>query len=96
MSADSLLTARASARVDELSAELIEFRRDLHAHPELSWHEERTTGLVAKRLAEAGLVTRPLGSTGLMVDVGTNPGPVIALRADLDALPGHISAVAAV
>ena len=87
MSADSLLTARASARVDELSAELVEFRRDLHAHPELSWHEERTTGLVAKRLAEAGLVTRPLGSTGLMVDVGTNPGPVIALRADLDALP---------
>jgi amidohydrolase len=87
VSADSSLTARASARVDELTTELVEFRRDLHAHPELSWHEERTTGLVAKRLAEAGLVTRPLGSTGLMVDIGTNPGPVIALRADLDALP---------
>ncbi|WP_457113076.1 amidohydrolase [Marmoricola sp. URHA0025 HA25] len=92
MSADSPLTPSeltlgASARVDELSAELVELRRDLHAHPELSWHEERTTGLVAKRLAEAGVVTRQLGSTGLMADIGTNPGPVIALRADLDALP---------
>jgi len=87
VSADSPLISRASARVDELTAELVEFRRDLHAHPELSWHEERTTGLVAKRLAEAGLVTRPLGSTGLMAEIGSNPGPVIALRADLDALP---------
>jgi amidohydrolase len=83
------LTGRASARVDELTAELLEFRRDLHAHPELSWHEERTTGLVAKRLGEAGLVTRPLGSTGLMADIGPadSTGPVIALRADIDALP---------
>jgi amidohydrolase len=93
VSTDSSLTGRASARVDELSTELVEFRRDLHAHPELSWHEERTTSLVAKRLGEAGLVTRPLGSTGLMVDIGPvasgtgSTGPVIALRADLDALP---------
>jgi amidohydrolase len=81
------LSGRASGRVDELTDELLDFRRDLHAHPELSWHEERTTGLVAKRLAEAGLVTRPLGSTGLMADIGPSTGPVIALRADLDALP---------
>ncbi|HEY0904951.1 MAG TPA: amidohydrolase [Marmoricola sp.] len=89
MSADSPLTERAVARVDEVTAELVEFRRDLHAHPELSWHEERTTGLVVKRLAEAGLVTRPLGSTGVMVDIGREDsgGPVVALRADLDALP---------
>ena len=87
VSAHSPFTARAIARVDELTAELVEFRRDLHAHPELSWHEERTTGLVAKRLGEAGLVTRPLGSTGVMVDIGEREGPVIALRADLDALP---------
>lgn len=87
VSPDSPLTARANARVDDLTAELVEFRRDLHAHPELSWHEERTTGLVAKRLGEAGLVARPLGSTGLMVDIGETAGPVIALRADIDALP---------
>lgn len=87
MSADSPLTARTNARVDDLTPELVELRRDLHAHPELSWHEERTTGLVSKRLAEVGLVSQPLGSTGLMVEVGENPGPVIGLRADLDALP---------
>lgn len=96
MSADSPLTqslvGRTNALVDDLAAELVEFRRDLHAHPELSWHEERTTGLVSKRLAEAGLVTRPLGSTGLMVDIGPEPDAgdavqVVALRADLDALP---------
>ena len=95
MSADSPLTpgltpsliGTTSACVDELTAELLEFRRDLHAHPELSWHEERTTSLVTKRLGEAGLVTRPLGSTGVLVDIGENPGPVIGLRADLDALP---------
>jgi amidohydrolase len=81
------LTARTNARVDDLTPELVEMRRDLHAHPELSWHEERTSGLVAKRLAEVGLVAQPLGSTGLMVEVGENPGPVVGLRADLDALP---------
>ena len=80
------LTLGALARVDDLAAELLELRRDLHAHPELSWHEERTTGLVAKRLDEAGLVVRPLGTTGVLVDIGQNAGPVVALRADLDAL----------
>jgi amidohydrolase len=78
---------RVGACVDELDAELVDFRRDLHAHPELSWHEERTTGLVTKRLGEAGVHTRPLGTTGLMVDIGSATGPVVALRADLDALP---------
>ena len=78
---------RLNARVDDLAAELVEFRRDLHAHPELSWHEERTAGLVVKRLAEVGLVAQPLGSTGVMVDIGHHDGPVIGLRADLDALP---------
>jgi len=77
--------------------ELIEFRRDLHAHPELSNAEHRTTRRVAQRLAEAGLrpVILPKG-TGLLVDIVPSnysehdPGaerPVVALRADLDALP---------
>jgi amidohydrolase len=71
-------------------AELIAFRRDLHAHPELGYHEHRTTSRVALRLAAAGLrpVTLPKG-TGLIVDIGDEkaPGPLVALRADLDALP---------
>jgi amidohydrolase len=71
--------------------ELIAFRRDLHAHPELGYHEHRTTSRVALRLAAAGLrpVTLPKG-TGLIVDIGDHApagAPLVALRADLDALP---------
>ncbi len=73
-----------SAHADEFIA----FRRDLHAHPELGYHEHRTTRLVAARLAAAGLrpAVLPKG-TGMVVDIGDGAGPVIALRADLDALP---------
>ncbi|MFL6024234.1 MAG: amidohydrolase, partial [Marmoricola sp.] len=81
------LTTRVLARADELSAELVELRRDLHANPELSWKEQRTSRRVQDRLAAAGLAPVVIGETGLFVDVGTGPGPVVALRADLDALP---------
>jgi amidohydrolase len=86
----SPLISRVLARVDDLTAELTEVRRDLHANPELSWHEQRTTEVLVKRFAEAGLEPVVFGETGLMVDIGpsgTASGPVIALRADLDALP---------
>src|SRR5215468_105412 len=70
--------------------ELIAFRRDLHAHPELGYHEHRTTSRVAQRLAAAGLrpVILPKG-TGLIVDIGAPSAgdSLVALRADLDALP---------
>jgi amidohydrolase len=75
------------AGVDAQGDQLIELRRDLHAHPELSWTEERTTSLIAKKLDELGLVPTLLPRNGLTVDIGTNDGPLIALRADLDALP---------
>jgi amidohydrolase len=66
---------------------LVEVRRDLHAHPELSREERRTTALVADALAHVGLspAMLPVG-TGLMCDIGPTP-PKVALRADLDALP---------
>ncbi len=67
--------------------ELIEFRRDLHAHPEPAYAERRTTRLVADRLTRAGL--RPVllpQTTGLYADIGEGE-PRIALRADMDALP---------
>jgi amidohydrolase len=81
------LDAFLSAHADELVA----FRRDLHAHPELGYHEHRTTRMVAGRLTAAGLrpAILPKG-TGLIVDIGAagdGAGPVVALRADLDALP---------
>jgi amidohydrolase len=75
------------AAVDALEPELVELRRDLHAHPELAWQEERTTGLVADRLAAAGIDVQLLPKSGLIAEVGSTDGPLVALRADLDALP---------
>jgi amidohydrolase len=74
------------AVVEKFDTELVELRRDLHAHPELSWAEARTTDLVAARLEEAGWRVTRLPRTGLIADLGES-GPVVALRADLDALP---------
>src|SRR5215831_8472178 len=71
-------------------SELVRFRRDLHAHPETGYHEYRTTRRVALRLEAAGLKPSILPKgTGLIVDIGRGtPGePVVALRADIDALP---------
>ena len=89
------LTADLAAFLSRHEDELIEFRRDLHAHPELANAEHRTTRRVALRLAAAGLRPRILPKgTGLIVDIGTLDDdngyadqPVVALRADLDALP---------
>ncbi|WP_327135674.1 amidohydrolase [Streptomyces sp. NBC_01343] len=75
---------------DHLRAELIEFRRDLHMHPELGHQEFRTTAAIKARLEKAGLRPRVLKSgTGLICDVGTWDGgrPMLALRADIDGLP---------
>jgi len=69
-------------------AELIDFRRDLHAHPEIGYHEHRTTRRVKLRLEAAGLRPKVLPKgTGLLVDIGSGTEPVVGLRADLDALP---------
>jgi amidohydrolase len=75
---------------DALRAELITFRRDLHMHPELGHQEVRTTAAIRQRLEQAGLSPRVLSmGTGLVCDIGTpDPArPVLALRADIDALP---------
>ncbi|MFF4386013.1 MULTISPECIES: amidohydrolase [unclassified Streptomyces] len=75
---------------DHLRTELIAFRRDLHMHPELGHQEFRTTAAIKARLEKAGLRPRVLKSgTGLICDVGTWDGgrPMLALRADIDALP---------
>ena len=66
--------------------DLIAFRRDLHRHPEIGRAEQRTTRVVAERLADAGLEPRLLPGTGLVCDIGAGDS-VLALRADLDALP---------
>jgi amidohydrolase len=82
-----LLVADVLARVEEIRDEAIEVRRDLHAHPELGWHEVRTTEVLERKLVEAGLSPRVLPTgTGLICDVGSGDS-CVALRADIDALP---------
>ena len=76
-------------RIAAMLPEMTEWRRDLHAHPELGFEEHRTSDLVAARLAEWGIeVTRGIAGTGL---VGTlrngSSGRAIGLRADMDCLP---------
>lgn len=73
------------AVVEKYEAELVELRRDLHAHPELSWAEARTTDVVATRVEEAGWRVERLPQSGFVADLGD--GAVVALRADIDALP---------
>jgi amidohydrolase len=69
--------------------ELVAWRRDLHAHPELGFEEHRTSRLVAERLASFGLeVHRGLARTGVVGTLrGRGEGPAILIRADMDALP---------
>ena len=69
-------------------AALLEIRRYLHAHPELSGHEQRTAALVAGELRQLGWQVREgVGRTGVVAELGPENGPVIGLRVDLDALP---------
>lgn len=66
---------------------LVSVRRDIHAHPELSFEEHRTGECVAVELEAIGLSPlRGVAKTGVVAEVGQS-GPVVALRADLDALP---------
>lgn len=82
-------TVDISTLLAPLTDELIAFRRDLHAYPETGRTEVRTTAALAHRLTAAGLAPRLLSGTGLVCDIEPDDvsGPLIALRADLDALP---------
>jgi amidohydrolase len=85
---DDALLAALGERISALAPALIDIRRDLHAHPELSREETRTTQSVADHLAAAGVRVRLLPGTGLLADVGPEDAVHrIALRADMDALP---------
>ena len=81
------------AEIDRLAAEIenkvIEWRRDFHQHPELSNREFRTSERVADYMKELGLkVETGVAHTGVVALLeGSSPGPVVALRADMDALP---------
>ena len=77
-------------RIADFHADLTAWRQDLHAHPELAFEEHRTSDIVAAKLAEWGIeVHRGLAGTGVVGTLrGNVPGDrVIAIRADMDALP---------
>ncbi|WP_242167037.1 MULTISPECIES: amidohydrolase [unclassified Pseudomonas] len=78
-----------AAQAKILEPALLETRRDIHAHPELGNTETRTAELVAKQLRELGLeVKTGVARTGVVAILkGALPGPTVALRADMDALP---------
>jgi amidohydrolase len=73
----------------ELAPRVVQWRRDIHQHPELSFQETRTAALVAQHLKSLGLdVQTGVGGNGVVgILRGGKPGPVVALRADMDALP---------
>lgn len=74
------------SQIDTLEKDLIAFRRDLHAHPELSNEEHRTTEKIKSALLDAGLAPQMLSSgTGLVCDIGRGV-PAVALRGDIDAI----------
>jgi len=86
---DTSLEARIGATLAARESALIAFRRDLHEHPEVSGDEARTAGKVAERLRALGFDVRSgVGGHGVVALLrGGRPGPVVAFRADMDAVP---------
>lgn len=93
LSVPSILTAQTDASiadaVDRISPRMIEIRHDIHSHPELGNRETRTADLVATELRRLGMEVRTgVATTGVIgILRGGKPGPVVAIRADMDALP---------
>lgn len=83
------LQAKLDAQANEVEAYVIEWRRHFHQYPELSNRETKTGEYIAAYLRTIGLeVQHPVAKTGVMAILRTGkPGPVIGLRADIDALP---------
>ncbi len=85
------LHERIAERLANREAALIELRRDLHRHPEVSGAEERTAGVIAARLEALGFEVRTgVGGHGVVgILHGARPGPMVAFRADMDAVASN-------
>jgi amidohydrolase len=81
--------AEIKAAVDKIAPRMIEIREDIHRNPELGNQEKRTSALIAAELTRLGLeVKTGVATTGVIgILRGGKPGPVVAIRADMDALP---------
>jgi amidohydrolase len=90
LSVPASLAGQVDQAATAITPRLVETRRDIHRHPELGFQEKRTADLVARRLRELGFdeVRTGIGVTGVIgILKGGKPGKVVALRADMDALP---------
>lgn len=78
-----------SGMVERLESDLVAMRRDVHRHPELAFAEERTASIAAEHLRALGMTPQEgVGGTGVLADLsGPEGGPVLLIRADIDALP---------
>src|SRR4029078_12969594 len=87
---DARLEAEVRTRAAAVEEKVIQWRRDIHQHPELADQETRTEELVAEQLRNLGLEVRTgIARTGVVgVLKGGKPGRTVALQADMDALPG--------
>jgi amidohydrolase len=85
----SALPNDVQSRIDAVMPQVVDWRRDFHQHPELGNREFRTSGIIADHLRSLGMkVTTDVAHTGVVgILEGGQPGPVVALRADMDALP---------
>ncbi len=85
----SALKTRIGQQADKIEQKVITWRRDFHQNPELGNNEKRTAGIIAKHLESLGIeVKTGIAKTGVVgILKGGKPGPVVALRADMDALP---------
>lgn len=84
------LKSRHHNRITDLHPEITAWRRDLHTHPEIGFQEVRTAGIVADKLKEFGVdeIITGMATTGVVgIIKGDRDGPMIGLRADMDALP---------
>src|SRR5512146_527001 len=82
------MTADLNADIQAMAPQLVEWRRDFHRQPELAFQEHRTASVVRGLLEGWGIEVKACGGTGLRGLLrGGRPGPTIALRADMDALP---------
>ena len=79
----------ASMEADKIESKCIAWRRDIHEHPELGNRETRTAKIIADHLKKLGIeVKEGVAKTGVVgILKGAQPGPCIALRSDIDALP---------
>ncbi len=87
--AQSAYKADVAKKADAIEQKIIAWRRDFHEHPELGNHEFRTAAIIAKHLQSLGMeVKTGIATTGVVgILRGGKPGPVVALRSEMDALP---------